>query len=50
VLGAKSILMGFGLESDAIHSPNESYQLFNFFKGIETIPWFYKYFAELWKK
>jgi len=45
VLGAKSILMGFGLESDAIHSPNENYPLFNFFKGIETIPWFYYYYC-----
>jgi acetylornithine deacetylase/succinyl-diaminopimelate desuccinylase-like protein len=42
--------MGFGLESDAIHSPNENFPLFNFFKGIETIPWFYKYFAEGMKK
>lgn len=46
VLGIKSILMGFGLESDAIHSPNENYPLFNFYKGIETIPYFYKYFCE----
>jgi len=46
VLGIKSILMGFGLDSDAIHSPNENYPLFNFFKGIETIPLFYRYFAE----
>ena len=46
VLGVKSILMGFGLESDAIHSPNENYPLFNFYKGIETIPYFYKYFCE----
>ncbi len=46
VLGIKSILMGFGLESDAIHSPNENYPLFNFYKGIETIPLFYRYFAE----
>jgi acetylornithine deacetylase/succinyl-diaminopimelate desuccinylase-like protein len=46
VLGQKSILMGFGLDSDAIHSPNEHYGLFNFYKGIETIPLFYKYFAE----
>ncbi|MFC2115110.1 dipeptidase [Bacteroidota bacterium] len=47
VLGIKSILMGFGLESDAIHSPNESFPLDNFFKGIETIPWFFKYYAEM---
>ena len=46
VLGIKSILMGFGLDSDAIHSPNENYPLFNFYKGIETIPLFYRYFAE----
>jgi acetylornithine deacetylase/succinyl-diaminopimelate desuccinylase-like protein len=46
VLGVKSILMGFGLDSDAIHSPNENYPLFNFYKGIETIPLFYKFFAE----
>ncbi|GAB4324047.1 MAG: dipeptidase [Bacteroidales bacterium] len=49
VLGTKSILMGFGLESDAIHSPNENYPLNQFFNGIETIPWFYKFFAELSK-
>lgn len=47
VLGLKSILLGFGLESDAIHSPNENYPLENFYKGIETIPWFFKYFSEL---
>jgi len=47
VLEVKSILLGFGLDSDAIHSPNENYPLFNFFKGIETIPLFYKYFAEM---
>ncbi|MCK5134431.1 MAG: dipeptidase [Bacteroidales bacterium] len=46
VLGIKSILMGFGLDSDAIHSPNENYPLFNFYKGIETIPLFYRFFAE----
>jgi acetylornithine deacetylase/succinyl-diaminopimelate desuccinylase-like protein len=46
VLEIKSILLGFGLDSDAIHSPNENYPLFNFFKGIETIPLFYKYFVE----
>ncbi len=49
VLGVKSILLGFGLDSDAIHSPNENYPLFNFYKGIETIPLFYKYFAEMKK-
>jgi acetylornithine deacetylase/succinyl-diaminopimelate desuccinylase-like protein len=46
-LGLKTILMGFGLDSDAIHSPNEHFGLFNFYKGIETIPYFYKYFKEL---
>ena len=50
VLGLKSILMGFGLESDAIHSPNENYPLFNFYKGIETIVHFYHHFAEMSKK
>ena len=45
-LGSKSILMGFGLDSDAIHSPNEHFGIFNFLKGIETIPYFFKYFAE----
>ncbi len=49
ILGVKSVLMGFGLESDAIHSPNENFPLFNFFKGIETIPYFYKNFAEMSK-
>jgi len=46
VLGIKSILMGFGLDSDAIHSPNENYPLDHFYKGIETIPLFYRYFSE----
>lgn len=46
VLGVKSILMGFGLESDAIHSPNENYPLWNFFKGIETIPLFYHHYVD----
>ena len=50
VLKCKTILMGFGLNSDAIHSPNEHFGLFNFFKGIETIPYFYKNFAELFEK
>lgn len=45
-LGIKSILMGFGLESDAIHSPNENFMLSQFYKGIETIVYFYGYFAE----
>ena len=49
ILGIKSILMGFGLESDAIHSPNENYPLEQFFNGIETIPYFYKYYAEMMK-
>lgn len=48
-LGIKSMLMGFGLDSDALHSPNEKYGLFNFYKGIETIPYFYKYYAEMKK-
>jgi len=47
ILGIKSILMGFGLDRDAIHSPNESYGLDNFFRGIETITRFYSHFAEL---
>ena len=46
-LQSKTILMGFGLDSDAIHSPNEHFGLFNYFKGIETIPLFYKYFTAL---
>lgn len=47
VLGVKSVLMGFGLDSDDIHSPNEHYGLFNYYKGIETIPYFYQYYAEM---
>ena len=46
-LKSKTILMGFGLDSDAIHSPNEHFGIFNFLKGIETIPLFYKYFTEM---
>ena len=46
ILGIKSLLLGFGLAEDAIHSPNESYGLEQFYKGLETIPLFYKYFAQ----
>ncbi|ARV16189.1 dipeptidase [Polaribacter sp. SA4-12] len=48
-LKSKTILMGFGLDSDAIHSPNEHFGVWNYLKGIETIPYFYKYFTELSK-
>jgi acetylornithine deacetylase/succinyl-diaminopimelate desuccinylase-like protein len=46
-LGLKTVLLGFGLDTDAIHSPNEHYGLFNFEKGIETIPLFFKHYAAL---
>ena len=46
ILGAKSVLMGFGLDSDAIHSPNEHYGLYNFYKGIESIPYFFEYYVK----
>ncbi len=46
-LGLKSVLMGFGLDSDLIHSPNEHYGIFNFLKGIETIPLFFRNYAEM---
>ena len=46
ILGLKTVLLGFGLDNDNIHSPNEKYDVFNYFKGIETIPYFHKYFAE----
>lgn len=49
VLGIKSVMMGFGLDEDALHSPNESYGIFNYYKGIETIPFFFKYYAEMKK-
>jgi len=45
-LGLKIVFMGFGLDSDNLHSPNEKYDIVNFYKGIETIPYFHKYFAE----
>lgn len=48
-LNSKTILMGFGLDSDAIHSPNEHFGVWNYLKGIETIPYFYKYFTDLSK-
>ncbi|MCE2845560.1 MAG: dipeptidase [Sphingobacteriales bacterium] len=48
-LGLKSVLMGFGLDSDLIHSPNEHFGVFNFLKGIETIPYFFQQYAELSK-
>lgn len=50
VLGIKSILMGFGLDSDAIHSPNENYPVENFYMGMRTIASFYKNFAAEYKK
>lgn len=45
-LGVKIVFMGFGLDSDNLHSPNEKYDIFNYYKGIETIPYFHQYFAE----
>ena len=48
-LHSKSIMMGFGLDTDAIHSPNEHFGVFNYLKGIETIPLFYKHYVELMK-
>lgn len=47
ILGVKSVLMGFGLDSDALHSPNEHYGLFNYYKGIETIPYYYQFYTQL---
>lgn len=47
VFDSKTILLGFGLDSDAIHSPNEHFGVWNFLKGIETIPYFYKYYTEM---
>jgi len=49
-LQSKTILMGFGLDSDAIHSPNEHFGIWNYLKGIETIPYFYQYYTELFQK
>ena len=49
-LGLKTVLLGFGLDNDNIHSPNEKYDVFNYYKGIETIPYFHKFFAESFGK
>lgn len=49
ILGLKTVLMGFGLDNDNIHSPNEKYDVANFYKGIETLPYFHKYYAEMSK-
>src|SRR5579871_988717 len=46
-LGIKIVFMGFGLDSDNLHSPNEKYNVENYYKGIETIPYFHQYFAEM---
>lgn len=46
VLGLKTVLFGFGLDNDNIHSPNEKFDVVNYYKGIETIPYFHKFFAE----
>jgi acetylornithine deacetylase/succinyl-diaminopimelate desuccinylase-like protein len=46
-LGVKIVFMGFGLDSDNLHSPNEKFDIVNFYKGIETIPYFHKFFAEM---
>ena len=46
-LGIKIVFMGFGLDSDNLHSPNEKFNIDNFYKGIETIPYFHKYFSEM---
>ncbi len=46
-LGVKIVFMGFGLDSDNLHSPNEKFNVENFYKGIETIPYFHQYFTEM---
>jgi acetylornithine deacetylase/succinyl-diaminopimelate desuccinylase-like protein len=46
-LGIKIVFMGFGLDSDNLHSPNEKFGLFNFYKGIETIPYFHQFYSEM---
>ena len=47
VLGCKTVFLGFGLDSDNLHSPNEKFNIDNFYKGIETIPYFHQYYAEM---
>lgn len=47
VLGINTVLMGFGLDNDNLHSPNEKFDLYNFYKGIETIPYFHRFLAEM---
>src|SRR5207237_9634290 len=49
-LGIKIVFMGFGLDSDNLHSSNEKFNIENFYKGIETIPYFHKYFTEGYSK
>ena len=49
VLDVKTVMMGFGLDSDGLHSPNEHYGIFNYYRGIETIPYFFKEYAALKK-
>ena len=49
ILNCKTVFLGFGLDSDNLHSPNEKFDIANFYKGIETIPYFYKYYAEMKK-
>jgi acetylornithine deacetylase/succinyl-diaminopimelate desuccinylase-like protein len=49
ILGLKTVLLGFGLDNDNIHSPNEKFDVANYYKGIETIPYFHKYFSEMSK-
>jgi acetylornithine deacetylase/succinyl-diaminopimelate desuccinylase-like protein len=48
-LGIKIVFMGFGLDSDNLHSPNEKYDIFNYYKGIETIPYFHQFYTEMKK-
>jgi len=49
-LGVDTVLLGFGLDSDKLHSPNEPFALTNFFKGIETLPFFLQEFSALWEQ